>query len=208
MLVCDISKYFYCIDHSILRAQIQPFISDQRVMELLDMIINSTSDPGIPIGNQTSQAFALLYLSDMDHFIKERLRIKYYLRYMDDFVLIHDDKEYLKYCLAEIERVVASHKLRLNNKTQICPIAQGVDIMGFHFYLTASGKVVRKLRRRSKSGMRHKLHKFKKLHQEGRISKERIEASFASWQGHAAHGQTYYLRRSMQELYNDIFCEE
>lgn len=208
ILVCDVSKYFYAIDHEILRSQVARLIDDDRIMDLLNMIIDSTDDPGIPIGNQTSQAFALLYLSDMDHFIKERLRIKYYLRYMDDFVLIHEDKEYLKYCLTEIERVIGEHRLRLNGKTQICPMAQGVDIMGFHFYLTESGKVVRKLRHRSKSKMRRKLHKYKRLYQAGRISKERIDASFGAWQSHAAHGQTYHLVRSLQDLYNDIFDEE
>lgn len=207
MLKCDISKYFYSIDHDVLRQKVSRLIDDQRVMELIDQIINSTANPGIPIGNQTSQAFALLYLSDMDHYIKERLQIKYYLRYMDDFILIHNDKEYLKYCLAEIERVLDDHKLRLNNKTQICPIAQGADMMGFHLYLTETGKVIRKLRRSSKSNMRHKLHKFKRLYKAGRISKDKIDASFASWQGHAAHGQTYHLRRSMQALYDDIFEE-
>lgn len=205
MLKCDVSKYFYSIDHAVLRQQISRLIADKRVMGLINQIIDSTTNPGIPIGNQTSQAFALLYLSDMDHFVKERLQIKYYLRYMDDFLLIHEDKEYLKHCLAEIERVLADHKLHLNNKTQICPIAQGADIMGFHFYLTATGKVIRKLRRSSKSNMRHKLHKFGRLYQAGRISKERIDASFVSWQGHAAHGHTYHLRRNMQELYNNIF---
>lgn len=207
-LKCDVSKYFYSIDHEVLRGQIAKLITDQRVLGLLDQIIDSTPNPGIPIGNQTSQAFALLYLSDMDHFIKEQLRIKYYLRYMDDFILIYEDKEYLKYCLAEIQRVLDAHKLRLNNKTQIFPLAQGADIMGFHLYLTDTGKVIRKLRRSSKSNMRHKLHKFKRLYQAGRISKERIDASFASWQGHASHGQTYHLRRNMQALYNKIFEEE
>ena len=80
--------------------------------------------------------------------------------------------------------------------------------MGFHFYLTETGKVIRKLRRRSKRDMRRKLHKFKRLHQAGQISKERIDASFASWQGHAKHGHTYHLRRDMQELYYDIFEED
>lgn len=207
MLKCDVSKYFYAIDHEVLRRQAAKLITDRRIMALIDQIIDSTPNPGIPIGNQSSQAFALLYLSDMDHFIKEQLRIKYYLRYMDDFILIHEDKDYLKHCLAEIRRVLADHKLQLNNKTQICPIAQGADMMGFHLYLTDTGKVIRKLRRSSKSNMRHKLHKFKKLYQAGRISQERIDASFASWQGHAAHGDTYHLRRNMQELYNDIFKE-
>ena len=73
------------------------------------------------MGNQSSQWFALYYLDRLDRFIKERLKVKYYVRYMDDGVLIHHDKEFLKKALA---------------KTQIFPISQGVDFLGFHFYLT------------------------------------------------------------------------
>ena len=67
---------------------------------------------GIPIGNQTSQLFALLYLDGMDHFIKEKLGIKFYGRYMDDFFLIHKDKEYLRHCRKEIEAFVQARGLR------------------------------------------------------------------------------------------------
>ena len=81
------------------------------------------------MGNQSSQWFALYYLDRLDRFIKERLKVKYYVRYMDDGVLIHHDKEFLKKALA---------------KTQIFPISQGVDFLGFHFYLTDTGKVIKK----------------------------------------------------------------
>ena len=83
------------------------------------------------MGNQSSQWFALYYLDRLDRFIKERLKVKYYVRYMDDGVLIHHDKEFLKKALA---------------KTQIFPISQGVDFLGFHFYLTDTGKVIKRLR--------------------------------------------------------------
>ena len=59
---------------------------------------------GLPIGNMTSEILAVYYLNDLDHYIKEKLRIKYYVRYMDDFILFHEDREYLKYCLGEIEK--------------------------------------------------------------------------------------------------------
>lgn len=104
MLKCDVRKYFYRINHDVLKTQLRRLIKDRDVLWLLDMIIDSTEGPGIPIGNHTSQWFAILYLSDMDHMIKERLGIKYYGRYMDDFYLIHEDRAYLQFCLEEIRR--------------------------------------------------------------------------------------------------------
>lgn len=85
VLKCDISKYFYRINHDVLKSQLRRVIHDPDVLWLLDLIIDSTEGPGIPIGNHTSQWFAILYLSGMDHMIKERLGIKFYGRYMDDF---------------------------------------------------------------------------------------------------------------------------
>lgn len=208
ILKCDVSKYFYKIDHEILRRQVFRYIKDDKTRNLINMIIDSTPNPGIPIGNQSSQVFAILYLSDMDHFIKEKLRIKYYLRYMDDFILIHEDKDYLKYCLKEINRVINEHGLTLNNKTQIMPLAQGADMMGFHMYLTETGKVIRKLRKNSKDNMRYKLKKYHKMYLNGEKSLENINMSFDSWKGHAKHGNTHHLVRSMQQLYDELFKGE
>ena len=75
VLKCDIRKYFYSINHDVLKEQLRRLIKDRDVLWLLDMIIDSTEGPGIPIGNHTSQWFAVLYLSGMDHMIKERLGI-------------------------------------------------------------------------------------------------------------------------------------
>ena len=124
VLKCDITKYFYSIQHEPLKRMVRQFIHDRDVLWLVDMIIDSTENPGIPIGNQTSQWFAVMYLSGLDHFIKEKLGIRYYGRYMDDFYLIHEDKEYLQYCLREIQAYVARLGLTLNHKTNIFPVAQ------------------------------------------------------------------------------------
>lgn len=123
VLKCDISKYFYNIKHDALKSLIRKYISDPDCLWLLDMIIDSTEgNVGIPIGNQSSQIFALLYLSSLDHMVKEKLGIKFYGRYMDDFYLIHEDKEYLRYCWKEIERHVNELGLSLNAKTNIYPL--------------------------------------------------------------------------------------
>lgn len=207
ILKCDIEKYFDSIDHDILKEKIRKLIKDDDILWLTDMILDSTSSPGLPIGNQTSQLFSLLYLSDLDHFIKEELRVKHYIRYMDDFILIDPDKEYLQYCKKQIEYFLSDHKLELNKKSHIFPLKNGVDFLGFHFYLTKSGKIIMKLRRESKERMRRKLRAFKYMYRNGEITKEQIDQSWASWEGHAKHGDTYFLRKKMREYYDEIFKE-
>lgn len=205
VLKADISKYFYSIRHEPLREMIYKLIEDDGVRWLVDMIIDSTPDPGIPIGNQTSQLFALLYLNGMDHFIKEKLGIKYYGRYMDDFYLIHEDKAYLKECLVQIKEQLVPLGLELNSKTQIFPLRHGIDFLGFRTFMTDTGKVVRKIRRASKNNARRKLKKFHGLVQQGRMSMKTVSQSYQSWRGHAQHGNSYHLISRMDKLYDELF---
>lgn len=172
------------------------------------MIIDSTEGPGIPIGNHTSQWFAVLYLSGMDHMIKERLGIKMYGRYMDDFYLIHPDKDYLRYSLEEIKKYLVPLGLELNQKTAIFPLTQGIDFLGFRTYLTDTGKVVRKVRRESKNRIQRKLKKYRHLLDEGRIDFETILQSYSSWTGHAEHGNSYHLIRKTDDLFFNLFKNE
>ena len=118
----------------------QKIIPDKDILKLLFHIIDSyqhSPNLGLPMGNQTSQLFALYYLDPLDQFIKEKLRIKHYVRYMDDLVLLADDKEYLRDCLKSMQSLVNNQlKLEFNNKTQIFPIQICVDFLWFHFYLS------------------------------------------------------------------------
>ena len=97
--------------------------------------------------------------------------------------------------------------LKLNQKSHIFPIKNGFDFLGFHFYLTETGKIIMKLRRESKESMRRKLKKFKELYREGKITKEEIDHSWNSWVGHAEHSNTYYLIKNMRKYYDAIFEE-
>lgn len=122
---------------------------------------------GLPIGNMTSQILAVYYLNDLDHFIKEKLRIKCYVRYMDDVILFHEDREYLKYCLKEIEKKLDEVKLKLNKKTQIVEIHHGFCFLGYRFVLKnkrllmlINGKTKRKIKKRVKYVRKHKPEKL------------------------------------------------
>jgi retron-type reverse transcriptase len=109
VLKADVRKFFASIDHDIVKAMLRKRVPDERVYDLMCTYIDTST--GLPLGYQTSQLLALMYLDDFDHWIKERLRIKYYGRYMDDFYLIHEDKDYLKHCRKEIEKYLGGLKL-------------------------------------------------------------------------------------------------
>ena len=118
ILKCDISKFFASIDQNILKEKIKRRIKDKDALNIIFKIIDSEKN-GLGIGSMTSQILAIFYLNDMDHFIKEKLKIKYYVRYQDDFLLFHQSKDYLKYSLEEIRKFLAKEKLTLNVKTRI-----------------------------------------------------------------------------------------
>ncbi|MDO5396375.1 MAG: RNA-directed DNA polymerase [bacterium] len=209
ILKCDIRKYFYNINHNILKKNLYQYIEDKNIIWLLDIIIDSTDgDVGLPIGNMTSQWFAVFYLDKLDKYIREKLKIKLYSRYMDDFILIHNDKEYLKQCLKKIRLFLQEMLgLELNEKTQIFPVKNGVDYLGFHSYLTETGRVIRKIRKKSKAAMKRKIKKFNIGYSAQEISYERISQSISSWVGHAKHGNTYYLRKNIMKRLKLRVCK-
>lgn len=118
ILKCDISKFFSSINHEILKQKILKRIKDKDSLKIIFDIIDSNEE-GLYIGSMTNQILAIFYLNDMDHFIKEKLKIKYYVRYQDDFLLFHHSKKYLQYCLKEIKIFLEKEKLSLNHKTRI-----------------------------------------------------------------------------------------
>lgn len=205
MLKADIRQYFPSIDHSILKFMLRRVVDDRDLLALLFKIIdsyNADTGKGIPMGNQTSQLFALFYLDRLDRLIKEQYHIKYYTRYMDDCVLIHHDKEYLKECLKSMSEFVEGElKLSFNAKTQIMPIKNGVDYLGFHFYLTDTGKVIRKLRTKSKKKYKKRMKKLKADYEEGLIEYEDIQKVLPGFKGHLQRGHTYRL---MSHVHKDF----
>jgi retron-type reverse transcriptase len=135
-LKIDIRKFYPSIDHAILKQILRRKIKDIRLLALLDEIIDSAD--GVPIGNYLSQYFANLYLAYFDHYIKENKRVKYYFRYADDIVILHNDKRYLHNLFAEIQTYLSDNlKLEIKSNWQIFPVAtRGIDFVGYVFYHT------------------------------------------------------------------------
>lgn len=218
-LKCDILKYFPSIPHKRLSQIICAHIADEKIKKLVQDIIDSyhtkasfldkynipyrgegdLTGRGIPIGNQTSQIFGVFYLDKVDRLIKERLRIKVYSRYMDDFVLLHHDKEYVKYALKEITKVVQYLGLEFNSKTQIIPIKNGITYLGFRFIITPTGKVIRAVKKTTKKRLRWRAKLVKKAYLDGIIPIERVSASLAAFHGHLHYGNCYRFERELKE---------
>lgn len=136
-LKLDVKKYYQSVKHPVLREIILKKVKDVRLLKLLDNII--ASSPGLPIGNYISQAFANLYLTPFDHYVKETIGVKYYFRYMDDMVILSEDKNYLQIILAFItEYLYEELGLTVKGDYQVFSVAtRGINFVGyptFHKY--------------------------------------------------------------------------
>ena len=149
ILKCDISKFFASINHDILKKKLRAKIKDKKALNILDTIIDSDTE-GLSIGCMTSQVLAIFYLNDMDHFIKEKLKIKGVVRYQDDFLLFHESKDYLRYCLNELNLFLEKEDLKLNSKTRIFKNTDNFIFIGRNKYGNYSKyrTVKRRLKRR------------------------------------------------------------
>lgn len=203
----DISKYFYSIDHDKLKDMVKYFVKDNDVYWLCEKFIDSTEGKGLPLGNQISQVFALLYLSGLDHFITGELGVKYYGRYMDDFYLIVEKKEYARHCLSAIYKFIYTLGLELNGKTQIIPFKNGIKFCGFHTYVTKDGKVIRKLKNENKRVAKKKFKKMVGLVKSGKLSREKFNESYNAWKNHISHGNCVKLGYEMDKYVEELLVK-
>lgn len=205
ILKCDITKFFYNISHEQLKDIVDYwFRYDRDICWLINLFIDSTEGKGIPLGNQINQGLALLYLDAMDKLIKHELGIEFYGRYMDDFYLMHPDKQYLKHCLQVLTEYLETLDLTLNGKTQIFPFKNGVNYLGFHTYITENGKVIRKLKNENKRNAQRKYLKMAKLVSSGKLSLDKFKASYNAWLNHISHGNCYKLSQNFNEKIQKI----
>lgn len=210
----DIRHYFPTMEHEQIKNMFRKYFQDERVLSLIEMTIDSWCDKeesadgikkGMALGFDLSQICGVFQLNELDHYLLEVRHVHYYGRYMDDFFIIAETKEELKEIRKDIETRLSKLNHELNAKTEICPISQGIDYLGFHTYVTESGKIIRKLRQKSKNKQRRKLKKLKGFIEEGKLTIEDVCASYQSWRAHAMNGNTYYLVCKMDKYFDDLF---
>jgi len=214
-LKIDIASYFASIDHEILKAQLARKLKDKPLLALLEHIIDGSPPVtaeadyfdgddlltplerrrGIPIGNLTSQFFANFYLNGLDHFVKQQLGAPAYLRYVDDMILLANDKPTLWRWRDAIDEYLAALRLRLHpRKCHLTPVECGLDVLGYRVY---PGR--RELRNDNGHRFARKLRGMARAYARGRYRLADFKPSIASWNGHAQHADTDQLRRRIFE---------
>ena len=197
VLKCDIKKFFASVNHQILLNIISKKIENPDILWLIKNIIDSFSS-GIPLGNLTSQIFANIYLNELDQFIKHQLKIKYYLRYTDDFVILSNNQEYLERIIPTINNFLSSRlKLTLHpNKVVIRKYRQGIDFLGY-----VSLPYWRVLRTKTKNRMFKKLKNKIGEFKQGRINEEKLNQSIQFYFGVLSHANTYKLSQNLKNQF-------
>ena len=205
VLKADISKYFASVDRTILMTIMARQIDCPNTLKLLSDIIDSyPDDTGIPIGNLTSQLCANVYLHELDYFVKHQLRVKYYVRYMDDFILVHQDKAQLHHWRQVIEQFLQDTlHLKTNGKTQVFPVnrsnGRSVDFLGYRIYSSH-----RLLRKSSIKRMKWKIKRWRKQLNDKSMTLADMKQSLQSWIGHCKHCDSYQLRIQLFRRFRNV----
>lgn len=201
ILKCDIKKYFYSIDKDILINILKKYIKDSKLLDFTKILLTDEEVLGIPIGNYTSQFFANIYLNELDQYIKHDLKIKYYLRYMDDFVILCDNVEMAKDMKEKIRCFVETKlHLKLNQKTNYYPNSMGINFCGFRIYETHI-----LLRNRSKKKIKKNIKIWNNQYHLKKLDILKVRAQFNSWIAHSKHANSYNLRK---DVFNKIAFKE
>jgi len=213
VLQCDVEQFFPSIDHQILRSHLAHHITDEQVLWLIDLILTGGAGVlvdeyrmrwfpdddllaacrprGLPIGNLTSQFWANVYLDRLDHFVKEELRCRCYLRYCDDFLLFHDDKDQLWSWREAIIAFLGTLRLRLHEEQAVVfPTRTGIPWLGFRVF-----PHYRLLRKDNPRAFVRRLRRMEADYRAGRMDAEQVKASIQSWIAHANYANTYHLRQ-------------
>lgn len=218
VLKCDVKKFFPSIDHEILKQQLRKKIGCAKTLWLIDVILDNSNRQeehlvwfpgddlltpgvrrrGLPIGNLTSQLFGNFYLNEMDHFIKESLWCKHYVRYVDDFVILGNDKRELAGIQRRIRTFLEKYRLLLHpRKSRVYQVKEGIAFLGhrvFSDFRLVKPENVRRFRKRLK-------WMYREL-RSGNMSQQDFNIRARCWFVHAAFSNTWRLRR---KVYFDIY---
>jgi RNA-directed DNA polymerase len=213
VLKCDVRKFFPSVDHAMLLERLARKIKDPDAMWLAGVIVKHSNPQeevpgffpgddlfttlerrrGIPIGNQTSQFFANVYLDSLDHFVKERLGCRYYIRYCDDFVILDNDRRRLGDVRCAVEQFLLGLRLWLHPKKRtISRVEDGLRLLGYRVWPDH-----RFLDRRGLARFGRRLRTYQRLYRAGLLSPQSLTQRIRAWVGHAGHADTWRLRKDL-----------
>lgn len=209
LLECDIAGYYPNMRTDVAEAVFTQHFPKEIADEVVKILQTQYGDDGgyFP-GSQLLQLVGISVLNGLDHFIKEKLHIKHYVRYMDDFLLIHEDVEYLECCQKQIGEELKKLGMMLHpRKTKIIPLSQEFKFLGFIYRLTKTGKVLMFVNPQTIKEERQRLRKMAKLVKNGRMSYGKYEECYQCWRAHALKGSSQAMIERMDTFKKSLLEE-
>ena len=205
----DIRGYYPSMNHEVVEQMFRAKLPTD-VFSMVKTILREQyeGDAGYNPGSQLVQIAGISVLDKFDHYVKEQLHAKFYIRYMDDFLIISDSQEYLSDCVEKAEEFLAALKFELHReKTRIYPLSDGIPFLGFRFQLTETGKVLMLIDPKNVKRERRKLRRLVSKSKDGYLPREKVDESYAAWRNHASKGNTHNLLARMDAYYMNLWRE-
>ncbi|HUS50800.1 MAG TPA: reverse transcriptase/maturase family protein [Candidatus Paceibacterota bacterium] len=197
VLKADFRRYFDSINHKVLIKILRRKINDENLIWLVNRVLSNfeiNMGIGMPLGNYTSQFFANVYLNELDYYIKNILKAKYYIRYVDDFVILHKNKKRLEYYLKHINNFIPCLKIELHpEKTEIHSLKNGITFLGYRIFYHC-----RLLRKRNIKYFKKRFERNKVLLKNNEITEEQFESRIHGWMGYSKFGNSFNLNKKLE----------
>lgn len=205
ILQIDIKKYYQSMKHSEVLKCFEKKLDSVHYEMVRDVLDNQyKGDVGYRAGSQMVQIAGISFLNGVDHFSKEKLHLKYYVRYMDDIVIVHHDKEYLEYCKEEISKELNMIGLSMHEKkTKITELKDGITFLGFVWRITDTGKVLQLIKSQTIKDLKHSINKLLKLCSDGKRTVQCVENSYQTRRSYIAKGNSYKLLQRLDKWYEE-----
>lgn len=207
VLQIDIKGYYPNMRHDVVYRKFKRHLSDDVYNAVCDILSHQyKGDVGFNPGSQMVQIAGISVLDDIDHIIKEKCHIKGYVRYMDDFLLIHESRQKLQECLSTVKAELVKIGFEVHRtKTRIKPIADGFMFLGFNYKLTDTGKIILGVDSNSVKHERKKLRRMVAKCKRGEMDKVKADECYTSWKAHVAYGNSYKLLHNMDRYYKELW---
>lgn len=207
VLQCDIHGYYPNMRHDVAKDTFKRKL-DMCIYNRAERVLDEqyAGDVGFNPGSQMIQIAGISVLDPIDHYIKEVLHIKYYIRYMDDFILIHESAEYLEECKVKLREKLSEMGFEFNEKkTRVFPLKKGINFLGFKFVVTDTGKVLMFINPDNVKRERKRLYRLVALAKKGERTRAKVDECYSAWRNHASKGNNHNLIVRMDKYYNNLW---